>query len=116
SRASNRERFHVAGLFSSSFVRAPFIRASLMVLVAGGATLLFTGCGPRRVRADFTHYETSYGVTSNQEMLLNLARLNQHDPTYFFKLGQIATSYRMQAALSGNGNYVTQGTTGANVT
>jgi hypothetical protein len=78
------------------------IRASLILLVASGATLLLAGCGPKRVRADFTHYENSYAVTSNQEMLLNLARLNQHDPTYFFKLGQINTSYRMEAALTGN--------------
>jgi hypothetical protein len=74
-----------------------------MLLVAGGATLLLAGCGPRRVRADFTHYENSYAVTSNQEMLLNLARLEQHDPTYFFKLGQINSSYRMEAALTGTG-------------
>jgi hypothetical protein len=78
-----------------------------MLLVAGGATLLLTGCGPRRVRADFTHYENSYAFTSNQEMLLNLARLEQHDPTYFFKLGQISSSYRMEAALTGAGNVST---------
>jgi hypothetical protein len=83
------------------------IRASLILLVASGATLLLAGCGPKRVRADFTHYENSYAVTSNQEMLLNLARLNQHDPTYFFKLGQINSSYRMEAALTGNGNVQT---------
>ena len=78
-----------------------------MLLVAGGATLLLAGCGPMRVRADFTHYESSYAVTSNQEMLLNLARLEQHDPTYFFKLGQINSSYRMEAALTGTGGYST---------
>ena len=107
SRASDCERFRVAALFSSSFVRTPFIRASLMLLVAGGATLLLAGCGPRRVRADFTHYENSYAVTSNQEMLLNLARLEQHDPTYFFKLGQINSSYRMEASLTGTGQVST---------
>jgi hypothetical protein len=79
----------------------------MAVLIAGGATLLLSGCGPRRVRADFTHYENSYAVTSNQEMLLNLARLEQHDPTYFFKLGQINSSYRMEAALTGNANVQT---------
>ena len=78
-----------------------------MLLVAGGSTVLLTGCGPRRVRADFTHYENSYAVTSNQEMLLNLARLQQHDPTYFFKLGQINSSYRMEAALTGTGGVST---------
>jgi hypothetical protein len=79
----------------------------MMVLIAGGATLLLTGCGPQRVRADFTHYENSYAVTSNQEMLINLARLDQHDPTYFFKLGQINSSYRMEAAVTGSGNVQT---------
>jgi hypothetical protein len=105
--ARHRERSRAANLFSSSLFRSPLIRASLMLLVAGGATLLLTGCGPRRVRADFTHYENSYAFTSNQEMLLNLARLEQHDPTYFFKLGQISSSYRMEAALTGAGNVST---------
>src|SRR5580704_10563066 len=115
SRTSDCGRSRVVDLFSSSFVRAPFVgvsllRASLMVLVAGCAILLLTGCGPKRVRADFTHYENSYAVTSNQEMLLNLARLEQHDPTYFFKLGQINSSYRMEAALTGAGNVATVNT------
>ena len=74
---------------------------SLLVLVD---SVGLTGCGPRRVRADFTHYENSYAVTSNHEELLNLARLEQHDPTYFFKLGQISSSYRMEASLTGAGN------------
>jgi hypothetical protein len=78
-----------------------------MLLVAASATLVLSGCGPKRVRADFTHYENSYAVTSNQEMLLNLARLEQHDPTYFFKLGQINSSYRMEAALTGTGQVST---------
>ena len=66
-----------------------------------------TGCGPTRVRADFGHYEASYAETSNREVLLNLARLEQHDPTYFFKLGQINSSYRMEAGLTGSGQLQT---------
>ncbi len=100
--ANGREPSRVADLFSSSIFRAPLIRVS-SILVLAGASLLATGCGPKRVRADFTHYENSYAVTSNQEMLLNLARLEEHDPTYFFKLGQINSSYRMEAALTGTG-------------
>jgi hypothetical protein len=88
---------------TASWLRASLIRVSLMLFIAGGAALLLAGCGPKRVRADFTHYENSYAVTSNQEMLLNLARLEQHDPTYFFKLGQINSSYRMEAAVTGTG-------------
>jgi hypothetical protein len=89
-------------LFSSLF-----FRNSIILLLAGGGSLLLAGCGPRRVRADFTNYENSYAVTSNRELLLNLARLEQHDPTYFFKLGQISSSYRMEAALTGAGNVST---------
>jgi hypothetical protein len=62
------------------------------------------------MRADFIGFEQAYAETSNREVLLNLARLQNHDTTYFFKLGQISSSYRMQASLTGTGNYVTQGT------
>ena len=82
------------------------------------ACFALSGCGlgPRRVKVDFTGYEASYATTSNHEVLLNLARLAQHDPTYFFKLGQISSSYRMQAGFSGTGQYVPQGaTTGVEV-
>jgi hypothetical protein len=69
------------------------------------------GCSAAgRLKVDYTNYEDIYALTSNREMLLNLARLDQHDPTYFFKLGQIATSYQMSAGLSGTGNYMIQGT------
>lgn len=107
SRANDRERSRVANLSSFSLQRSPFIRASLLLLAAGAATLVLTGCGPRRVRADFKGYENSYAVTSNHEELLNLARLNQHDPTYFFKLAQISSTYQMQAGLTGSGSLAT---------
>ena len=107
SRAIDCVRLGVAGLFSSSLVWVPLIRTSLMLLAVVGTTLLFTGCGPRRVRADYKNYENSFAVTSNHEELLNLARLEQHDPTYFFKLGQISSSYRMEASLTGAGQVST---------
>jgi len=75
-----------------------------------GAALLLSGCAVSRMRTDFNGFEGVYAETSNREVLLNLARLENHDPTYFFKVGQISTSYRMQAALSGNVAYVPQGT------
>jgi hypothetical protein len=55
------------------------------------------------VRADFKNYENAYAATSNRELLLNLARLENRDPTYVFKLGQITSSYRMQTSLTGTG-------------
>jgi hypothetical protein len=74
------------------------------------ALVLLPGCAARRMRSDFIGFEKAYAETSNREVLLNLARLQNHDTTYFFKLGQISSSYRMQASLSGTGNYVIQGT------
>lgn len=92
------------------FVCLSFIPVSIAVLA-------LTGCGPKRMRSDFIGFEKAYAETSNREVLLNLARLQNHDTTYFFKLGQISSSYRMQASLSGSGNYVTQGTgSGGNAT
>jgi hypothetical protein len=73
--------------------------------------MMATGCAIHRVRVDFTGFEKAYADTSNRELLLNLARLQNHDPTYFFKMGQITSAYRMVANLSTNGSYVIQGTT-----
>jgi hypothetical protein len=78
--------------------------------------LATSGCAVHRVRTDFVGFEKAYADTSNRELLLNLARLQNHDPTYFFKMGQITSSYKMAASLSGNGNYVIQGTNGSNAT
>ncbi len=89
----------------------------LSIFLSGFAFLGLTGCAAKRLQADYAGYESAYATTSNRELLLNLARLNNHDPTFFFKMGQIGTSYRMTAAVNGGGNYVTQGTaSGTNVT
>ncbi len=86
------------------------------LFVAVGAVLGISGCAAARLRTDYGGYENAYANSSNREMLLNLARLNQHDPTFFFKIGQITTTYRMTASVNGNGSQVTQGTaTGTNI-
>jgi hypothetical protein len=94
-------------------------RYSRYTLLAFACCILLglSGCAARRLRSDFAGYENSYAETSNREMLLNLARLNNHDPAFFFKLGPISTQYKMIAAVGGNGAQVTQGTaTGTNIT
>jgi hypothetical protein len=74
-------------------------------------TLLATsGCAVHRVRADFTGFEKAYADTSNRELLLNLARLQNHDPTYFFKMGQITSSYRMSATAPTSIGFASQST------
>lgn len=78
----------------------PRNRNKLPLLVLSGVVVIaVTGCGPKRLRADFTGYESSYAETSNREMLMNLARLENREPTYFFKIGTIQSTYKMAAAL-----------------
>jgi hypothetical protein len=89
--------------FTSPCFPVPFGRRTRLALAAGVSTILLCGCGPKRVRADFRNYEAAYAQTSNRQMLLNLARLENHDPAYFFKLGQITSSYRMQGSVSASG-------------
>jgi hypothetical protein len=85
-------------------------RSASALLIVGVAVQLLSGCAARRMKSDFSGFERAFAETSNREVLLNLARLQNRDPTYFFKLGQITSSYRMQASLNGSGNYVIQGT------
>lgn len=80
----------------------------IIALLLSFLTFALSGCAVHRVKVDYVGFEKAYADTSNHELLLNLARLQNHDPTYFFKLGQITSSYRMQAALTGAGNYLTQ--------
>jgi len=85
-------------------------RRGLVVILLGAVLMTLPGCGPKRLKADYTNFEMAYAYTSNHEVLLNLARLQNRDPTYFFKLGQITSQYRMNATLSGNGSYINSGT------
>jgi hypothetical protein len=85
-------------------------RGTAAALVVSMSVMGLSGCGPKRLRQDFVGYEYGYAQTSNRELLLNLARLENHDPTYFFKIGQIASSYHMQSSLSSTGSYALQTT------
>jgi hypothetical protein len=67
--------------------------------------IFLAGCAARALRTDYKDYESAYAESSNRQMLLNLARLSEHHPTYFFKMGQITTNYRYQATVTGNGMY-----------
>jgi hypothetical protein len=80
--------------------------ASLLAL----SLLALSGCATHRIRVDYVGFEKAFADTSNRELLLNLARLQSHDPTYFFKLGQITSSYKMAATLSSTASYALQGT------
>jgi hypothetical protein len=71
-----------------SFQRS--LRSLAVILPAG----FFAGCaGTGALRSSFNDYSGVYAETQNQQMLLNLARLHEGYPIYFFQLGQISASY-----------------------
>ncbi len=63
--------------------------------------LLLSGCGSARYRADYNGFNAAYADSSNHQMLLNLARLDKHDPTYFLQFGQISVQYQLSSSLNG---------------
>jgi hypothetical protein len=85
-------------------------RKRVLLLLVAFLPVAFSGCATRRLKVDFTGFEKAYAQTSNQEMLLNLARLENRDPTYFFKIGQITSAYKMNVSLAGNAGYSLQST------
>ena len=73
--------------------RAPTLIFPLVI----GAMLL-SGCGAARYRADYNGFNAAYADSSNHQMLLNLARLDHHDPTYFLQFGQISVQYQVTSS------------------
>lgn len=80
-------------------------RSLLRLLAAGTGIVFLSGCAAARLKGDFRGYESAYAESSNRQLLLNLARLEQHHPTFFFKLGQISTGYKFTASMP---NAITQ--------
>jgi len=74
----------------------PFLFPALLV-----CGLILSGCGGSRYRADYNSFNAAYADSSNRQMLLNLARLDQHDPTYFLQFGQISVQYQVSSSLNG---------------
>jgi len=81
--------------YSSYFRTAPLLFPSLLV-----CALLLSGCGAARYRADYNGFNAAYADSSNHQMLLNLARLDQHDPTYFLQFGQISVQYQVTSSVN----------------
>jgi hypothetical protein len=74
----------------------------LFPLVIG--VMLLSGCGAARYRADYNGFNAAYADSSNHQMLLNLARLDHHDPTYFLQFGQISVQYQVTSSANVVGN------------
>ena len=71
--------------------RTAVVRVVATILALSG--LLMTGCAPITYRAAFNDYSEVYADSQNHQMLLNLARLSQHSPPYFFQSGNIQANY-----------------------
>jgi hypothetical protein len=82
----------------------PHLRARAGFFLLCSAALLLAGCGHMRYQGDSNGFNTAYADSSNRQMLLNLARLDQHDPTYFLQFGQISVSYQFTSSLNGTAN------------
>jgi hypothetical protein len=79
-----------------------FRAGSYLILTAGA--LLLCGCSAQRYKVDYGGFQNAYATNSNQQMLLNLARLDQHEPTYFLQFGQISVQYNWNTSLNVVGN------------
>ena len=79
-------------------------RGHLACLSIVACALLLTGCGAARYRSDYTGFNTAYADSANRQMLMNLARLDQHDPAYFLQFGQISVQYQLNSSASIVGN------------
>jgi hypothetical protein len=75
-------------------------RIRLFIFSSVACALLLSGCGSTRYRADYNGFNAAYADSSNHQMLLNLARLDQHDPTYFLQFGQISVQYQLSSSLN----------------
>ena len=94
----------ISPLLAASRRKALFPLAAIVIFTLP----LLSGCAVRRVRSDYNGFEKAFADTSNRELLLNLARLQNHDPTYFFKMGQITSAYRMAANVTSSAGYASQ--------
>jgi hypothetical protein len=77
---------------NSITIRTPLLFSSLI------CALVLSGCGASRYRADYNGFNAAYADSSNHQMLLNLARLDKHDPTYFLQFGQISVQYQVSSS------------------
>src|SRR5208337_1658479 len=81
-------------------------RICLLLSLAGLLSLGLSGCSAKHLlNRDFRGFESAYADTSNREVLLNLARLENREPTYFFKIGQITSAYKLVASVTGTASY-----------
>jgi hypothetical protein len=65
------------------------------------------GCvSPKALRSDYGNYSEMYADSSNQQLLLNLARESHQDPVYFIQLASISSQYQFTTSVGITPSYV----------
>src|SRR5580704_2387573 len=82
---------------------------TITLFFAALAGVLTTSCGSLVYKGAFKDYSDVYAESQNHQMLLNLARLSQHHPTYFFQSGNIQANYTLTGSMSAQGGQVAEG-------
>src|ERR1700722_8339451 len=71
------------------------------------ALICLSGCLSHvAMRKDQVNYSRAYGDSSNEQLLLNLARLANDDPVYFVQLGSISSAYQFGTSAGFSPSYV----------
>ncbi len=71
-----------------------------LTAVLVGSTL--NGCaGPRALRSAYVDYAESFATASNQQLLLNLARLRNGHPPSFLQMGAVTAQFGFTGGLTG---------------
>jgi hypothetical protein len=80
------------------------------------AMLLLVSCAAPTMRNQFRNYNEAYADSLNQQMLLNLARLENGHPAYYLAIGLIDAKYTFssQTAAGATGGYTDAKTTTGN--
>lgn len=68
--------------------------------------LLLFGCTTPPMKDSLGNYAEIYAESSNKQLLLNLARLQNHHPPYFFQMGNMSVYYNSGGSLQLSGSAV----------
>src|SRR5471030_28492 len=78
-----------------------------------GIVIFLSGCAAPAMRNQFRNYNEAYADSLNQQMLLNLARLENGHPAYYLAIGAIDQKYTFSSSTAAGttGSYTDAKTT-----